>query len=86
MNEHIQLFREAFDSLDRGKIFVRIFEVRRKLGWSVERFDAMLEYLRDEAIIQLHAGDNTSMTKEDILDSFIDENGFIHFTMTWRRK
>ena len=58
MNEPTQLFREAFNLLDRGKIFFRIFEVRRKLDWSVERFDAILEYLRDEAIIQLHTGDN----------------------------
>jgi len=76
----------ASESLDHGKIFVRIFEVRRKLVWSVERFDSMLVKLMDEAVIQLHAGDNTTMTKEDIRDSFIDDNGFIHFTMTWRKK
>jgi len=46
----------------------------------------MLVKLMDEAVIQLHAGDNTTMTKEDIRDSFIDDNGFIHFTMTWRKK
>ena len=44
----------------------------------MERLDAMLEKLRDKAVIKLHTGDNTSMTKEDIPDSFIDENGFIH--------
>ena len=80
------LFKEAFDALDRGRIFVRIFEVRRKLNWPCEKFDTMLVKLRDEAVIQLHAGDNTSMKKDEIQDSFIDDNGFLHITMTWRKR
>ena len=79
-------FRAAFDDLDRGKIFVRICELRRKLGWPREDFDEQLRRLRDEEVIQLHTGDVTSMTPEDVRDCFIDENGFRMGTVTWHGK
>lgn len=78
--------RAAFDELDRGRIFVRICELRRKLGWPHEGFDEQLRRLRDEEIIQLHQGDITSMTPEDVRDCFIDENGYRMGTVTWHGK
>ena len=55
-------FKAAFDELDRGRIFVRICDLRRRLGWPREVFDGMIRDLRDKEIIQLHTGD-ASLTK-----------------------
>ena len=81
-----EAFRAAFDDLDRGKIFVRICELRRRLGWEREEFDEQLRRLRDEEVIQLHTGDVTSMTPDDVRDCFVDENGFRMGTVTWHGK
>ena len=39
--------------------------------------------LRDDEVVQLHAGDVTLMTPEQVEDGFVDENGFRMGTMTW---
>ena len=78
-------FREAYFKLERGKFYVRICDLRRHLGWPVQEFDAMLTGLRDGGKIQLQSGDTDFFTEEDILESFIDENGFRKLTMMWRQ-
>lgn len=79
-------FYEAFTSLDRGKIFVRIPDLRRKLNWPREIFDSMLRDLRDNEIIQLRMGDPSYMTQDEINDCFTDENNFMMGTVTWNGK
>ena len=69
-------FLKAFDELERGKIFVRICDLRKKLNWPREEFDNMLIKLRDNETIQLHEGDVTLMTNEEIENGFVDENNF----------
>lgn len=76
-------FHAAFRELDRGSIFVRICDLRRRMGWPREVFDDMLRRLRDNEVVQLHAGDVTLMTPEQVEDGFVDENGFRMGTMTW---
>ena len=76
-------FYLAFRELDRGRIFVRICDLRRHLGWKREDFDSLLRHLRDEEIIQLHSGDVTMMTPQEVEEGFIDENGFRMGTVTW---
>jgi hypothetical protein len=49
-------------------------------------FDTMLRSLRDAGTIQLHAGDTTTMTPDEIEDGFIDENGFRMGSVTWEGK
>ena len=73
----------AFRELDRGSTFVRICDLRRRMGWPREVFDDMLRRLRDDEVVQLHAGDVTLMTPEQVEDGFVDENGFRMGTMTW---
>ena len=73
----------AFRELNQKSIFVRICDLRRRLGWPREVFDDMLRRLNDEEVIQLHAGDVSLMTREQVEDSFVDENGFMMGTMTW---
>lgn len=79
------LFREEFQNLDRGRIFVRICDLRKRLYWSREKFNSVLEELRDQGIIQLHTGDVSLMNDTEVKDSYIDENNFLHVTLTWRK-
>ena len=80
------MFQTAFENLDRGRIFVRICNMRRELGWSEDRFDNLLRKLRSEGVIQLHAGDVSTMTEEDVNLSYTDENNFFYATMTWKKR
>lgn len=82
----VSAFERAFRELDKGKIFVRICEMRQWMKWPRADFDEMLERLRDQGTIQLHGGDNASMSEDQVRDSYIDDNGFLHLTMTWRRE
>ena len=79
----VEKFREAFDECDKGRIFVRICDIRRKLGWPREVFDGMIRDLRDKEIIQLHTGDPSLMTPDEVADCFVDENNFRKGTVTW---
>ena len=83
LDERRERFHAAFRELDRGSIFVRICDLRRRMGWPREVFDDMLRRLRDDEVVQLHAGDVTLMTPEQVEDGFVDENGFRMGTMTW---
>ena len=76
-------FKAAFDELDRGKIFVRICDLRRRLGWPREVFDEMLRDLRNRRVIQLHTGDASLMTEDEVADCYTDENNFRMGSVTW---
>jgi hypothetical protein len=78
-------FRAAFRELERGKIFVDIYALRRRLNWSRGEFDAMLQKLRNAGTIHLYAGDITTMTPDEIEDGFVDKNGFRMGSMTWNQ-
>ena len=82
----LENFYKAFKSLDNGRIFVRICDLRRALKWPRDVFDSGLKQLRDAGIIQLHVGDASLMTPDDIRDSFVDENHFRMGTVTWHGK
>lgn len=75
-------FLAAFVELDRGRIFVRIPDLRNRLNWPREVFDNMLRELRDREIIQLHIADTTLMTPEQVRDCFVNENNYIMGTVT----
>ena len=78
-------FRSAFQELDQGKFFVCICDIRRKLNWPTGKFNLMLRTLRDAGTIQLHAADTSALDERDIDDSYVDENGFLMGTLSWRR-
>jgi hypothetical protein len=80
-----EAFRKAFQKLERGKIFVYIYELRRHLKWPREEFDAMLQKLRDTGTIQLYTSDATTMTPDEIADGFVDKNGFRMGSITWNQ-
>ncbi|MBQ6738490.1 MAG: hypothetical protein IJP41_08575, partial [Synergistaceae bacterium] len=77
-------FKHAFDKLNKnGRTFIRIPDLRKELNWPREVFDSMLMKLRDEGIISLRVGDATLQTREEVENSFVDENGFRLGTVTW---
>ena len=79
----VENFRKAFHSLDNGRIYVRICDLRKTLGWPRAIFDSALKQLRDAKLIQLHVGDVTLMTPAEVQDCFVDENNFRMGTVTW---
>ena len=76
-------FREAFDVLKRGRITVRICDLRRRLNWPRDVFDNMLVALRDAEVIELRTGDTATMTVDEVQDCFIDEHGFRRGLVIW---
>ncbi|GHV34233.1 hypothetical protein FACS1894187_04380 [Synergistales bacterium] len=69
-------FWTAFDELERARFFVRICDLRAKLALTKSKFDSVLRELRDSGKIQLHAGDVTKQTPDEVDAGFIDENGY----------
>ncbi|MDR1731933.1 MAG: hypothetical protein LBR61_07545 [Synergistaceae bacterium] len=78
-------FRAAFQELERGKFYVRICDMRRRLNWPEKEFDAMLRRLRDAGKLQLQGGDTDYFTPDELQASFVDENNFRMLTMMWRQ-
>lgn len=76
-------FREAFENSDKGRSFVRIFKMRRYLGWPREVFDNMLRELRNSEVIFVHRADPTVLSPDEYDDGFFDEYGHMNGTVTW---
>jgi hypothetical protein len=79
-----EAFRAAFQELERGKSYVRICDMRRRLNWTEQEFDTKLKKLRDEGKIQLQVGDIDFFNEQDLRESFVDENGFRMLKIVWR--
>ena len=77
----IEAFRAAYKKLERVH-HARICDIRVALGWPSEKFDAMLRQVRDNEEYQLVEGGETGdMTDEQIVASFVDENGRRHLNI-----
>lgn len=76
-------FREAFENSDKGRSFVRIFKMRRYLGWPREVFDNMVRELRNNEVIFVHRADPTVLSPDEYDDGFFDEYGHMNGTVTW---
>lgn len=79
-------FKAAYDKIGKGRGFVRIHRIREELGWSEARFDYLLKQLMAEHIAELHGGDPSQLSEQQIRDSFSDDNGRLYITMTWWEK
>ncbi len=84
--DHHSAFKAAYEAVGKGKQFVDIHRVRAYLGWPREEFDAVLNELRRRYIIQLHGGDPSTMTEQEIQDAYLDENTVLYLNMTWKQK
>lgn len=75
-------FHAAYISLRSGQDEVEIHRIRHLLGWSVDRFDAILEQLRAESQVGLHAGDPSSLSDDERRHSY-EVNGQIYLSLCW---
>ena len=76
------LFLSALDTVRGAKEAARIHLVRRYLGWDKKRFDEALTILRRYYCIDLHLGDPSIMSKEEVADCFIDVHGTLYISMS----
>lgn len=77
-------FKAAYDTVGKGRSYVPIYRLRRHLGWPRERFDQVIARLSQDLIVQLQGGDPSSMTQKDIEDSYLDDQGRLRISVTWR--
>src|SRR5687768_17460924 len=76
-------FQAAYTSLRSERAEVAIHDLRHLLGWSVERFDAMVEQLRAESQVILHGGDASSLSDEEQRHSY-QVNGQLYVYLSWQ--
>jgi hypothetical protein len=82
-DDHAALL-EAIAAAGKGRSFVRIHRVREALGWPRTRFDRALEGARRALIIELHGGDPSQFTREQIADSYSDPTGSLDLALSFR--
>lgn len=74
--EDVSQLKKAYDkvraALTSDTPFIRIYNVRKEIGWEREKFDRVLSTLWDKWIVNLYQADATIMTDEEIEGSFID--------------
>ena len=76
--------RAAYDHVGQGRNFVRIHRLRQYLRWPRERFDQALQDLMSAYNVELHGGEPSLLTETEIRDSYLDENGMLYITLSWR--
>ncbi|WP_207688154.1 hypothetical protein [Desulfonema limicola] len=76
-------FKSAYDEIGKGRNFVRIHRIREYLNWPDNQFNRVLEELMADYTIELHGGDPSSLTEEQIDNSYTDKKGFLYITLTW---
>ena len=76
-------FREAYDELHREREFVRICDLRRRLGWPREEFDEMLRGLRDSMTVHMAQAEERYFSKDELADCWVDENNYRMGTIRW---
>jgi hypothetical protein len=77
-------FHAAYNTVGHGRSFVRIHRLRDALPWPRERFDGVLQALLGDYTVELHGGDPSVMTEEDLRHSFTDADGTLYIALSWR--
>lgn len=80
----MEALRAAYDKIRGGKDMVRIHKIREYLNWSVARFDEVLATLRADYQIDLHLGDPSRLTSDEVKNSYIDPHGMLYIGLSWR--
>jgi Arc/MetJ-type ribon-helix-helix transcriptional regulator len=75
-------FQAAYTSLRSGRDEVDIHRLRHLLGWSVDRFNAMVEQLRAESQVILQVGDPSGLSDEERRHSY-EVNGQLYVRLSW---
>ncbi len=74
--------RSASQATQRGKDYVLISEIRKKLGWSKHRFDQAIDQMARDGTIALHPGNPSNFNIEDL---YQDHNGDVSVSFSWRK-
>jgi hypothetical protein len=77
-------FHTAYTTVGHGRSFVRIHRLRDALPWPRERFDGVLRTLLADYTVELHGGDPSVMTEEELRHSFTDADGTLYIALSWR--
>ena len=77
-------FHAAYNIVGHRRSFVRIHRLRDALPWPRERFDGVLQALLGDYTVELHAGDPSVMTEEELRHSFTDTDGTLYIALSWR--
>jgi len=77
-------FHTAYTAVGHGRSFVRIHRLRDALPWPRERFDGVLRALLADYTVELHGGDPSVMTAEELRHSFTDADGTLYIALSWR--
>ena len=77
-------FHTAYEATGQGRSFVRIHRLRDALPWPRARFDWVLRNLLADYTIELHGGDPSVMTEEELRHSFTDADGTLYIALSWR--
>jgi hypothetical protein len=79
-------FQTAYNEVGQGRSFVRIHRLRDALQWPRERFERVLRELVADYTLELHGGDPSMMTEEELRQSFTAADGTLYIALSWRGK
>jgi len=79
-------FHAAYNEVGQGRSFVRIHRLRDALPWPRQRFERVLRDLVTDYTIELHGGDPSVMTAEELRQSFTAADGTLYIALSWRGK
>lgn len=79
-------FHAAYNEVGQGRSFVRIHRLRDALPWPRQRFERVLRDLVADYTIELHGGDPSVMTAEELRQSFTAADGTLYIALSWRGK
>lgn len=79
-----EMFFNTYQTVGLGQSFVRIYRLREHLNWPKERFDGTLKGLMNTYEIELHPGDPSKLSEEQLENSYIDTDGELYITASWR--
>ena len=80
-----QQFRNAYESLNADSDWVWIHRLRQVLGWPRERFDAMVEELRDGQQVELESDPEPPLSPRALRQSY-HVHGRLYVRLRWRRR
>ncbi|MBF0612648.1 MAG: hypothetical protein G8345_14660 [Magnetococcales bacterium] len=78
-------FFQAYGSLggSKGRGFIFIHQIRKRLGWPQEVFDTTLETLLKQDVVEGQQGNPALLDPQQIHDSYRDPQGRLLVTLTW---
>jgi len=79
-------FQTAYNVVGQGRSFVRIHRLRDAIPWPRQRFERVLRELVADYTLELHGGDPSMMTEEELRQSFTAADGTLYIALSWRGK